>query len=412
MAPPFSSHDMQIPIDQIIEPENYQYDEDEFTKLKESIKGLGLLHAITVKGNGPYEVVTGRARFLCVKELELPNIEALVFNGQDAHIIALHENLRRHNLPWYESVELEKELHELRVSQHGEKRGGRPTPNQKGWSQNDTARELGLSLGGFSQDMALATELKRNPSLKNVKDKTTALKLIKNITKRQTAEILQSLPNEEVDNSILLGDSAEVLKGFSDNLFDIIITDPPWSEYRDEELTANPNDLLAVFREVYRVMARDSIMFAITSTPDFYFYVKELPKIGFKVQSYPIIWQKINHVSHGLTSWQTVRNYEPILLAVKGDPSLTTGIVISSIMAYEVMHYTKMIHPHEKPIVLIKNLLNLGSHAGAKVLDPFAGSGVVLEAAQKYDRQFIGIEKSKAYFDKIQERLKNGQQNA
>lgn len=40
------------------------------------------------------------------------------------------------------------------------------------------------------------------------------------------------------------------------------------------------------------------------------------------------------------------------------------------------------------------------------VLDPCAGSGTSLLAAKKLDRQFIGIEKEKEYYDISVERLK------
>lgn len=415
-----------ISLNNIIPPDSsYKYDKDAFERLKESMKLNGMFHPIILQetdnftlthyeggqelGRAPYKIIAGRARFLAWSSFPENNpipATVLPYDCPNPHEIALHENLRRNNLAWYEQVELEEELHELRISQHGEKPRGRPTSEKIGWSQNDTARELGLALGTFSQDMALATELKRNPNLRNVRDKTTALKIIKQIVKRSVAEIEQAMPSSLDLDEVLLGDSALLLKSFPSDIFDACITDPPWSEYKDEDLKSDQEKLLPIFLELYRVLRRDSFLFIVTSTTDFYFYKKELPKLGFRVQSYPIIWIKPKTITHGRAPWQYARDYEPIIVVVKGDPSLTSGIELSSILKYDNLHYTKMIHPHEKPIELIENILRTCTHPGGKVVDPFSGSGVVLEACKKNDRRYLGIEKEKKFYEGILERLR------
>jgi DNA modification methylase len=416
----------EISILNIIPPDSsYSYDKDELERLKKSIEENGLFHPIILQESDDpeeneavptlFKIVTGRARFLALALLGKTVIPATIlpFDCKNPHEISLHENLRRNNLPWYDQVELEKELHDLKLAEYGKKPQGKSRHKygsdedlvSSGWSQNDTARELGISLGAFSQDMALATELARNPNLRNVKDKTTALKLIKQITKRHIAEIEQALPSEIEMDDVFLGDSAVILKNFKDMTFDCCITDPPWSEYKDEELRSDQLSLLPIFHELYRVLKRDSFLFIVTSTTDFYFYLKELPKLNFRVQSYPIIWQKPKTITHGRAPWQFARDYEPIIVAVKGNPSLTSGIELSSILKYDNLHYTKMIHPHEKPIDLITNLLRVSTNPGAKVIDVFAGSGVVLESCKKTDRRYIGIEKEKKFYDGIMKRL-------
>lgn len=401
-------------ISQIVPLKNFNYDKDELERLKKSIEENGLFHPIILQEsenyeNNLYKIVTGRARLLACSELKKETISATIlsFDCKNPHEISLHENLRRHNLQWYDAVELEKELHDLRISQHGEKKPGRPVVGEKqGWSQNDTARELGLALGTFSQDMALATELKKNPYLRNIKDKTTALKVIRQIQKQQIAEIEQMLPSELELDDILLGDSSSVLKSFPKDTFDACITDPPWSEYKDESLKSDQLSLLPIYFELFRIMKRDSFLFIITSSTDFSFYTTELPKLGFKVQSYPLIWWKTKTVTYGRAPWQFARDYEPIIVAVKGEPILTSRTETSAVMRFDNLHYTKMIHPNEKPIELMENIVKLSTNPGAKIIDPFAGSGVTLEACKKTDRRYLGIEKEKKFYDKIVERLK------
>lgn len=390
--------------------EDKSYNEDEFSKLKESIKLFGLLHPPILQGDmPPYTIIAGRKRLLALHDLGITVLQANVFESsiQFPHEISLHENLRRHNLPWYEQVEYEKELHELRQSQHGKTPHGRPeNDSKKGWSQRDTAKELGIALGPFNEDLQLANALAANPNLRNVKDRTTALKLVKQSAAREMAIMEAAIPDEGKFNEVYLGDSRDILKLLPAETFDTCITDPPWSQYKDETLKSDQESLLPVFHELFRVMKKNSFLLLITSTVDSHFYYEKLPKLGFKLQDYPIIWRKPKTITHGRAPWQFARDYEPIIVAVKGAPLLTTGIECSSILEFDNLHYTKMIHPHEKPIGLIKNLLNLTSYAGSKIIDPFAGSGVVLNAAKDLSMPYIGIEKNKDFYDNIVRRLK------
>lgn len=409
-----------IPLSDIIHPLAYKPEEEAFQRLISSIRQNGLFHPIILQGDQPpYKIIAGRARFLALKSIcEHPLypvkldsqkvITSIIFpsNTPNAQEISLHENLRRNNLSWYDQVELEKELHQLRLVEHNvDPNVNKRNPNP-GWSLRDTAAELGLAIGTLSQDLHLADVLQENPHLRNVKDKTTALKLIKNITKRQEAEEEQRKPSDVEMNQVFLGDSELVLKTFPPETFDACITDPPWSEYRDEALRSDQDKLLPIFLEVHRVLKKDSLLYLITSTTDFYFYKRELPKLGFIVQSYPLIWSKPKTITHGRRPWEYARDYEPIIVAAKGSPSLTAGVEISSIMPFDNVHSSKLIHPNEKPIELMTYIMRHCTFPEGKILDCFAGSGVVLDAAKKIGRRYIGIEREKKFFDKIEERLK------
>lgn len=50
------------------------------------------------------------------------------------------------------------------------------------------------------------------------------------------------------------------------------------------------------------------------------------------------------------------------------------------------------LHPTQKPLAALKPLIKAFCPDGGTVLDPFAGSGSALIAAQQLGRQFIGIE--------------------
>ena len=62
-------------------------------------------------------------------------------------------------------------------------------------------------------------------------------------------------------------------------------------------------------------------------------------------------------------------------------------------------------HPTQKPIRLLKALIELTTQKGQFVLDPFAGSGSTLVAAKELMREYVGFEISKEYYDNAIERL-------
>lgn len=57
------------------------------------------------------------------------------------------------------------------------------------------------------------------------------------------------------------------------------------------------------------------------------------------------------------------------------------------------------VHPTQKPLPLMMELVNLFTSAGETVLDPFAGSGTTLVACAKLGRLGVGIEADPQHFD-------------
>jgi DNA modification methylase len=94
--------------------------------------------------------------------------------------------------------------------------------------------------------------------------------------------------------------------------------------------------------------------------------------------------------------------HESIALFRRGDaPDL--GPIFSVLPYYRVGE----VHPHEKPVPLMKRLLiALG---GSSVLDPFMGSGSTGVAAVELGRTFVGIELDDAYFDLACQRIEAAQ---
>lgn len=377
--------------------------DEDLAGLIESIKSKGLFHTPLVKSNK--EVIAGNKRVRAAQILNLPEISCIVYESnlsQETYkILALHENLNRENLPWYEQVIMEAQLHALRVAEHGAASTKRKDRGGSGWGLRDTAQELKISFGGLSQDIKLAEAFIADPSLAKIQDKRTALKIILQQT-RQLAQESVATGNTAL-SEFIHGSSEVVLQAYSDNTFDVCLTDPPWLEFHNKDLIKD-KFTSEVFKQVFRVLKPGSFLLAFVSTQDWYVYQKEFEEIGFSVQKWPLIWIKENSMSRGSTTWQTQRNYEPIILAVKGCPALTEAFV-NSTFSCPIVHSGKMIHPNEKPIDIIKKLLLLTTFENALILDPFGGSGVVGEVCESLKRKYVIIEKNPEYAAKIKQRL-------
>jgi DNA modification methylase len=64
------------------------------------------------------------------------------------------------------------------------------------------------------------------------------------------------------------------------------------------------------------------------------------------------------------------------------------------------------LHPTQKPLALLKPLIDVFSNRGDVVLDGFAGVGSTGDAAQSLGRKFIGVEQNEAFFQAMQRRLR------
>lgn len=63
-------------------------------------------------------------------------------------------------------------------------------------------------------------------------------------------------------------------------------------------------------------------------------------------------------------------------------------------------------YPTQKPLKLLEIIVAASSNPGDVVLDPFCGCGTTIDAAQRLDRRWIGIDITKVAIDVIAERMK------
>lgn len=93
----------------------------------------------------------------------------------------------------------------------------------------------------------------------------------------------------------------------------------------------------------------------------------------------------------------------------KGEGRLAARLRRGTILAHQRPHAAGVKrHPTEKPVPLLRELIESSSCFGETVLDPFVGSGSTLVAATLEGRKSIGVELDERYCEIAAQRLSSG----
>lgn len=131
--------------------------------------------------------------------------------------------------------------------------------------------------------------------------------------------------------------------------------------------------------------------------------------------STPIVWDKMVNGTGDLSLPYSL-SHEPITFCVyepsqanrrKGYGALAARMRQGSVIRCQRLQGAATgRHPNEKPVRLLRQLIESSSVMDEVILDPFAGSGSTLEAAVLEGRRAIGVEIDEAYCEMTAERLR------
>ncbi|MGI8958960.1 MAG: DNA methyltransferase [Bryobacteraceae bacterium] len=86
-------------------------------------------------------------------------------------------------------------------------------------------------------------------------------------------------------------------------------------------------------------------------------------------------------------------------------PGIATGDVWDDIPPINSQAEERLGYPTQKPLPLLERIIQASSNEGDIVLDPFCGCGTTIHAAQKLNRQWIGIDITNLAISLIEKRL-------
>jgi site-specific DNA-methyltransferase (adenine-specific) len=124
--------------------------------------------------------------------------------------------------------------------------------------------------------------------------------------------------------------------------------------------------------------------------PEWYSIVKEtLKEAGFKVGDIPAVWIKGQAGQTASPDTMLGSSYEPFFLCRKGMPKLRQA-GRSNVFNFNPVPPQDKIHPTERPIELMLEILRTCAYPGALICVPFLGSGVTLRACYKENMKGYG----------------------
>ena len=226
--------------------------------------------------------------------------------------------------------------------------------------------------------------------------------------------------------SILVNcDCFEYMKNIPDNSVDLILTDPPYNiaQYSTgnialpgrkalnnniakwDNVPLKPEKLLYDFK---RILKHNGNIFIFTS----YNLIGEWHKVfdpEFDTFQF-FIWHKTNpapkiYKNGFLNSCEMV-----ICMWNKGHKwNFTTQDKMHNFFEGSICMYPERLrepkHPAQKPLKLLKHIINISSNPDDIIFDPFMGVGSTGVASIELGRKFVGCEIDKKYFEAAKQRI-------
>ena len=205
------------------------------------------------------------------------------------------------------------------------------------------------------------------------------------------------------------GDCLELMKNIPDGSVDLVLTDPPYgmdfqSNFRKEMYSKIENDkclgwLENYVDECFRILKDNTAVYFFCSWHNVDIFKQAIEK-KFKIKNI-LIWEK-NNTSMGDLKGSYAPKYEMIIFAHKGR-KLLNGFRYADII--KANRTGNKFHPTEKPVALLEFFIKNSSNENAVVFDGFMGSGSTGVSCINTNRNFIGIELDKGYFDIAKKRI-------
>ena len=325
---------------------------------------------------------------------KVPVVIRKVSSELTAREIELIENTYRKDFVWSERAKLEKRIFELKKEKD---------PN---WTQDKQAELTEGSKGAVNRRLHLAEMLDVIPELEECKTEDEAYKKLKSL---EEAVITQSM----IDNSderfkkaakyaadhYKIGDAFEGIVKVNNGVVGFVEVDPPYAVQLDKRKGRNqdqqpignynevsredyPEFIENMMIECFRIIQPNSFMIWWFG-PEWYATVlSHLTKAGFKVNSIPAIWVK--GIAGQTASPDTMlgSSYEPFFVCRKGEPKLRKPGT-SNVFMHDPVPPQHKVHPTERPLTLMEDIIQTFCFPSQVVCIPFLGSGVTLRAAYK-----------------------------
>ena len=202
------------------------------------------------------------------------------------------------------------------------------------------------------------------------------------------------------DVKLYCGDCLDVLRTLPDASVDAVVTDPPYgisyqSTCRTDRSTWFPkiaNDespCVEWLPDAFRLMRDGSPLICFCAWKTQEAFRVAIAEAGFSVRSH-VIWDREWHGLGDLRA-EFAPQHDVIWFATKGAFAFP-GKRPKSVLRCPRISGNSLVHPNQKPLPLMCEILAVVTKPNDIVLDPYAGSGSTLLAAIRMRRRAIGVE--------------------
>lgn len=210
------------------------------------------------------------------------------------------------------------------------------------------------------------------------------------------------------------GDCLEIMNEIPEKSVDLILTDSPYGFGYQSNMKKNKD--LPMFYDRNTSWLNEWLYKANKILKDdghLYMFapVQKIDEFKQKIENFFIIkniivWDK-KSFGMGDLYGQYAPSYEFIIFAVKEQGKKLNGKRERDLLSFNKCK--SELHPTQKPVELLKYLIEKSSNENDTVLDPFMGSGSTGVAAKELNRNFIGMELDEKYFNIAKERIENAE---
>lgn len=403
-------------------------------ELKNSILRVGLLHPPVMwqRPDGKWILSVGERRLKAVSEIALSGLQ---FSHGD-HLVPpgcipitplgdyldeigrfeaeLDENIHREDIPWQDRVQALANLHKMRQSQNPTQTftaTGKEIAEKGGTIKSPDAGRVMVSAAVTINDHLY------DPAIRNARDQHEAMQLI---LKKEEEKVIAALVKRKLATmsakptlEVRHGDLLKLLPILSAEPFDLILADPPYGidassagfrartvhHHNYSDTPAYAKDIArSILIEGFRLTKPRANLFMFGAIDYFEWWRQLASTVGWVPFNRPLIWAKSE--SEGLAPWGSSGpriTTEFIFYATKGQ----RGLNASPIDVFRIKRVPRheRIHAAEKPVELLRALVECSTLPGESVLDPCCGSGSTLVACKETKRIALGIEKEETYYN-------------
>jgi DNA modification methylase len=215
---------------------------------------------------------------------------------------------------------------------------------------------------------------------------------------------------------VIHGDARDVLASMERETVDLVVVDPPYGVEWQSGMRAERFDVLTgdgADREGVHAIIEGCVR-VVGQNRHLYVFGPADVLAGLKVsEPVELVWDKMRPGMGDLQA-QWAPAHEPLSFAVSkfrhngqaNGVSLAARIRKGSVLSFAPPTGRKVRHPTEKPVPLLRELIESSSRAGELVFDPCAGSGSTGVAAVLGGRRALLVEVSQEYADLAAERVR------